>query len=53
MAVVEYKKEGRIAIFTLNRPEAFNAFNVQQARELTEAMEKFRDEMEAFASRSD
>jgi len=27
--VVDYQKEGRIAIFTINRPEAFNALSMQ------------------------
>lgn len=41
---VDYKKEGRIAIFTLNRPEALNAINAQLTRELNEAMIDFRDD---------
>ena len=41
---VDYKKEGRIAIFTLNRPEALNAINAQLTRELKEAMIDFRDD---------
>jgi len=41
---VDYKKEGRIAIFTLNRPEALNAINAQLSRELNEAMLDFRDD---------
>jgi len=40
---VDYRKEGRIAIFTLNRPEAMNALNAQVRRELNEAMIDFRD----------
>jgi len=41
---VGYEKEGKVAIFTLNRPEAMNALNVQTMRELQEAMMAFRDD---------
>ena len=41
---VDYKKEGRIAIFTINRPEARNAVNLEVIRELHEAMVDFRDD---------
>lgn len=41
---VDYKKEGRIAIFTLNRPEALNAQNAQLHRELNEAFIDFWDD---------
>ena len=41
---VDYVKEGRIAIFTLNRPQALNAANVELTRELHEAMVDFRDD---------
>ena len=41
---VDYRKEGRIAIFTINRPEALNALNTQVRRELSEAMIGFRDD---------
>jgi len=43
MAVVEYEKEGRIAIITLNRPDALNALNAQLRQELSDAMKDFRD----------
>jgi len=46
--VVDYKKEGRIAIFTINRPEAFNMVNVQIFRELYERMVEFRDDPELW-----
>jgi enoyl-CoA hydratase/carnithine racemase len=42
--VVDYKKEGKIAIFTINRPEVMNALNAQVWRELNEAMLDFRDD---------
>ncbi len=40
---VDYEKEGRIAIMTINRPEALNAMNADVGRELHEAMVDFRD----------
>jgi crotonobetainyl-CoA hydratase len=43
MAVVESEKRDRVAIVTLNRPDARNAVN----RELAEAMESTLDELEA------
>ena len=45
---IDYKKEGRIGIFTINRPEALNAMNVQASRELHEAMIDFRDDPEVW-----
>ena len=44
MALIEYTKDGKIAIFTINRPEALNSINVQTARELHETMVDFRDD---------
>jgi len=41
---VNYEKEGRLAIFTINRPEAMNALNMEAVRELLEAMVDFRDD---------
>ncbi len=43
MAVVEYRKEGRIAYITLNRPEAMNSLNEKVFQGLQEAMIDFRD----------
>ena len=45
---IDYQKEGKIAIFTINRPEALNSINVQAARELREAMVDFRDDPELW-----
>jgi len=45
---IDYEKEGRIAIFTINRPEAMNALNVEAVRELHEAMLDFRDDPELW-----
>lgn len=45
---VDYKREGKIGYFTLNRPEALNAINLQTAQELNKAMVEFRDDPEAW-----
>jgi len=41
---LDYEKEGRIAIFTFNRPEVRNAQNMEIKRQLHEAMVDFRDD---------
>jgi len=41
---IDYKKEGRIAIFTINRPEARNSIGVADLRRLHEVMVDFRDD---------
>jgi len=43
MAAVTYEKEGRVAIMTLNRPEALNALNADVQMGLRDAMVDFRD----------
>lgn len=48
MAVLEYKKEDRIATFTINRPEAMNALNPEVLREFYQAMVDFRDDPEVW-----
>jgi E-phenylitaconyl-CoA hydratase len=45
---VEYEKDGRIAVFTINRPEARNALNMETLRELQEVMTDFRDDPELW-----
>jgi E-phenylitaconyl-CoA hydratase len=40
---IEYQKEGRIAIFTINRPEVMNALSPAALSELTAALIDFRD----------
>ena len=45
--LIEYTKEGRIAIFTINHPPV-NAMNVQAAQELHEALVDFRDAPELW-----
>jgi len=41
---VDYEKEGKIAIFTINRPEALNAISPQVLQELHDTMVDFRDD---------
>lgn len=41
---VDYVKEGRVAFFTLNRPEAFNALDQQTLEELSRALIDFKDD---------
>jgi E-phenylitaconyl-CoA hydratase len=50
MAVVNYEKEGRIAIMTLNRPEALNALSAELSAELREVMIDFRDDPELWVA---
>lgn len=45
---IDYKKEGRIAIFTINRPQAMNAINMEAIREFEQAMVDFRDDPELW-----
>ncbi len=45
---IDYKKEGKIAIFTINRQEAFNSMNVQAAKELHDVLADFRDDPELW-----
>ena len=40
---IEYKKEGHIAIFTINRPEVMNALSPDALAEWTDALIDFRD----------
>ena len=44
MAVVEYKKEGRLARVIINRPEAMNALNSDVFQGLRNAFNDFRDD---------
>lgn len=48
MAIVEYIKEGKIAIFRINRPEALGALNVEGMRQLNNALLDFRDDDELW-----
>jgi len=42
--MIEYTKEGRIAIFRINRPEAMGALNIEGMKQLTGAFMDFRDD---------
>ena len=44
MAIIEYTKEGRIAIFRINRPESLGALNVEGMTQLHQALLSFRDD---------
>ncbi len=41
---IDYIKEGKVAIFMINRPEVRNALDIQANREFQEAMVDFRDD---------
>ena len=41
---IDYAKEGRVAIFTINRPEVRNAMNMEALRELYQTMVDFRND---------
>ncbi len=41
---VDYVKEDKIAVFTLNRPEALNAIDVETAADLERAFKDFKDD---------
>ena len=40
--MIEYRQEGRVAVLTINRPEARNAVNGDVARGMEEAIEMCR-----------
>jgi enoyl-CoA hydratase/carnithine racemase len=48
--MIEYRKEGRIAIITINRPEALGAMTVKGFEELHDALVDFRDDDELLVS---
>ncbi len=41
---IDYRQEGKVAIFTINRPEVLNALDTESMAELTRAMIDFRDD---------
>ena len=53
MALIEYAKEGRIAIFTLNRPEKMNVLNLEAMRQFTDLLKEFRDDDEPVGGHPD
>jgi len=40
---IEYKKEGKVAIFTINRPEVLNALSPDALWEMTESLNDFKN----------
>ncbi|HSG90359.1 MAG TPA: enoyl-CoA hydratase-related protein [Pseudomonadales bacterium] len=46
MAVVDYEKQGHVALVTLNRPDARNSINPEVGARLAEAWEQVRDDDE-------
>ena len=46
--VLNYEKEGRIAIITINRPEAMNSLSAQVSQELHDRIVEFRDDDELW-----
>ena len=42
--MIEYQKEGKIAVITINRPEALGAMTVKGFEELHDALVDFRDD---------
>ena len=47
---VDFEKEGRIAIITMNRTEKLNAINAEQGRQMNEALLRFRDDPELWVA---
>jgi enoyl-CoA hydratase/carnithine racemase len=45
---IDYSTSNRVAVITINRPEAHNAVNVQTWKELNEALVRFRDDPELW-----
>lgn len=48
MAIVEYTKEGKIALFTINRPEKLGILNLEGMTQLHKALLDFRDDDELW-----
>ena len=46
--IVEYEKDGRVAVITLNRPEARNAVSGELAQALEEAVDRFENDDELW-----
>ena len=47
---VDFEKEGKIAIITMNRPEKLNAINAEQGRAMNEALLRFRDDPDLWVA---
>ena len=48
--VVDYRKDGKIAIITLNRPDVLNAINAELSQALSKAMREFRDDSDQWVA---
>jgi enoyl-CoA hydratase/carnithine racemase len=48
MAIVEYTREGKTAVFRINRPEAMGALNVEGMNQFHQALLSFRDDDELW-----
>ncbi|MBW3612112.1 MAG: enoyl-CoA hydratase/isomerase family protein [Actinobacteria bacterium] len=44
--MIDYEQRGRVAVLTINRPEARNALNAPLRRELPEALVRAEDDPE-------
>jgi enoyl-CoA hydratase/carnithine racemase len=47
---VDYSKEGRIAIITLNRPETLNAISDEMGKDLDRTIIEFRDDPDLWVA---
>lgn len=45
---IDYKKEGRVAVFTINRPQALNAIDMESLEELSRALVDFKNDDELW-----
>lgn len=50
MSIVEYKREGRIGLITLNRPEKLNAISDEMSLALCDALYAYYDDEEAMVA---
>jgi enoyl-CoA hydratase/carnithine racemase len=48
--LIEYRREGKIAVITINRPEALGAMTVKGLEELHDALVAFRDDDDLWVS---
>jgi enoyl-CoA hydratase/carnithine racemase len=48
--VVDFKKDGRVSIITLNRPDVLNAINAELSQALSEALKEFRDDPDQWVA---
>jgi enoyl-CoA hydratase/carnithine racemase len=45
---IDYLKKGKIALFTINRPEVLNALSLETLVELSDKLSEFRDDPELY-----